>query len=75
MVRYNRFIYALKASGVKRQYPKRLETFLDFIGIEGSNIQEKLYNLYNKAKLDAQWLQDSLMDFIMFQKEGVLEEK
>ena len=41
---YNRFIYALKAPESKRQYPKRLEVFLNFIDIEGSNIQEKLYN-------------------------------
>jgi len=68
---YNRFIYALKAPESKRQYPKRLEVFLNFIEIEGMNIQEKLYNLYCKAKADAQWLQDSLIDFIVFQKERV----
>ena len=47
---YNRFIYALKAPESKRQYPKRLEVFLNFIEIEGMNIQEKLYNLYKKNR-------------------------
>jgi hypothetical protein len=28
---YFRFIYALKASETKRQYPKRLEVFLDHL--------------------------------------------
>ena len=68
---YNRFIYALKAPESKRQYPKRLEVFLNFISIEGSNLQEKLYNLYIHAKGDTEWLQDSLLDFIIFQKSGL----
>ncbi len=66
---YNRFIYALKATETKRQYPKRLEVFLNFIGISGSSLQEKLYNLCEKSKSDIEWLQDSLIDFIVFQKE------
>ena len=47
---YNHFIYALKAPESQRQYPKRLEVFLNFIKIDGLNLQEKLYNLYSKAK-------------------------
>jgi hypothetical protein len=66
---YNRFLYALKAPESKRQYPKRLEVFLNFIDIQGLNLQEKLYNLYKKSKSDTEWLQDSLIDFIIFQKE------
>lgn len=66
---YNRFVYALKAPESQRQFPKRLEVFLNFINIEGLDLPEKLYNLYNKAKSNIQWLQDSLIDFIMFQKE------
>ena len=63
--------YAFKAPESKRQYPKRLEVFLNFINIDGLNLQENLYNLYLKAKSDTQWLQDSLIDFIMVQKERV----
>ena len=29
------FLFALRASETKRQYPKRLEIFLDFLGIQG----------------------------------------
>ena len=32
---YNRFIYAIRAPDSKRQYPKRLEVFLNFITIAG----------------------------------------
>jgi integrase len=66
---YNRFMYALKAPESKRQYPKRLEVFLKFINISGLNLEERLYNLYHKSKSDTEWLQDSLIDFIVFQKE------
>ena len=72
---YNRFIYALKAPESKRQYPKRLEVFLNFINIEGLNLQEKLYTLYHKSKSDTEWLQDSLLDFIVFKKKELLKEK
>jgi hypothetical protein len=51
---YIRFIYALKAPESQRQYPKRLEVFLNFIKIEGLDLQEKLYNLYHKAKSNTQ---------------------
>ena len=66
---YNRFLYALKAPESKRQYPKRLEVFLNFINIEGSTLEERLYNLYHQSKSDTEWLQDSLIEFIIFQKE------
>jgi hypothetical protein len=66
---YNRFLYALKAPKSKRQYPRRLEVFLNFIDIEGLNLQEKICNLSKKGKSDTEWMQDSLIDFIVFQKE------
>jgi hypothetical protein len=51
---YNRFIYVLKAPESQRQYPKRLEVFLNFINIDGLDLPEKLYNLFNKSKSDTQ---------------------
>jgi hypothetical protein len=72
---YNRFLYALKAPESKRQYPKRLEVFLNYIDMEGSSLEERLSNLYDKAKSDPAWLQDSLIDFIMVQKERADEGK
>lgn len=47
-----------KAPESKRLYPKRLEVFLNFINIDGSNLEERLYNLHSKSKADIEWLQD-----------------
>jgi hypothetical protein len=38
---YNRFLYALQATESKRQYPKRLVVFLNFIGMAGSTLEEE----------------------------------
>jgi hypothetical protein len=38
---YQRFIYALRAPESKRQYPKRLQIFLDYLKIQGLTIEEK----------------------------------
>ena len=53
---------------IKRQYPKRLEVFLKFLNM-GAQIWMKGSNLCRKAKANSEWLQDSLIDFIVFQKE------
>jgi hypothetical protein len=37
---YDNFVYALKAESSKRQYSRKLDRFLSFIGVEGT-IQEK----------------------------------
>lgn len=66
---YSRFLYALNSPETKKRYTKRFEVFLDFIDIEGATIEERLYIFYQRAKSDADWLQDSLIQFIMFQKE------
>jgi hypothetical protein len=62
-------LYALKAPETKRQYPKRIEIFLNFVGITGSNIDEKLVNFYDQVKTNSNWLQNALISFITFQKE------
>ncbi len=41
--------------------------------IPGNEIEERLINFYNKAKQYSQWLQDSLIHFIIFQKERVIK--
>jgi hypothetical protein len=68
---YNRFLYALKATESKRQYPRRLEVFLNFMNVAGSTLEERLYNFHQATKSNTEWLQDSLIEFILFQKERV----
>ena len=38
---YFRFIYALKAPKPKRQYPKCLEVFLNYLKLQGLTIEER----------------------------------
>ncbi len=65
-------MYAIKSPETKKRYPDRFKAFLDYIQIPGKNIEERLVNFYNKAKQNLPWLQNSLMNFIIFQKERVL---
>ena len=62
------FLYALKAPDSKRQYPRRLEYFFDYLGLKGT-LKEKCLTFYNQAKIELQWTQHQLMQYIEFQKE------
>lgn len=62
------FLYALKAPETRRQYPRRLKVFLDFLKLEG-NLEQQSKEFLEKAKQNPQWAQHSLMQFIAFQKE------
>jgi hypothetical protein len=62
------FLYALKAPETKRQYPRRLKVFLDYLKLEGP-LEHQLKELLTQARQNPQWLQASLMQFVSFQKE------
>jgi hypothetical protein len=62
------FLYALKAPESKRQYPRRLKVFLDYLQLEGS-IKQQAIEFLAKAKQNPRWAQNSLMKFISFQKQ------
>ncbi len=49
--------------------------FLDYASIKGQTIEERLYNLYIKAKTDLEWLQDSLIGFIDSQKQRAIKDE
>jgi|SRR4051812_7726100 len=66
------FLFALKAPETKRQYPKRLEVFLDFLNLTGS-FEHKVLDFYNKAIANPSWLSQKLIEFIQYQKQRVLE--
>ncbi len=38
---FQKFIYVLRAQETKRQYPKRLQIFFDYLQIQGKTIEEK----------------------------------
>lgn len=62
------FLIALKASETKRQYPKRLEVFLDFLKLEGI-YEQKALDFYQQALKNPKWLTFQLIKFLQFQKE------
>ena len=65
-------MYSIKSPETKKRYPDRFKAFLDYIEVPGTKIEERLNNFYKEAKQSPQWLQNSLMNFIIFQKERVI---
>ncbi len=66
------FTYALKARETKRQYPRRLKVFMDFIGLEG-NIQDQAKSLKAEILRNKEWFKFSLVKFFEFKKEELKE--
>lgn len=62
------FMYALKAPESRRQYPRRLKIFLDYLGLKGS-LEEQVQEFYSKAIENHQWVEEVLMSFIGYEKE------
>jgi hypothetical protein len=62
------FAYALKAPESRRQYPRRLKIFLDYLGLEGS-LEEQAEQFYLRAVSNHAWTEESLMAFIAYEKE------
>ena len=64
------FMYALKSSEARRQYPKRLKMLFDFLDLPGS-LEEQATAFLDKARQNIQWSQDSIMKFLEYHKERV----
>lgn len=69
------FMYALKAPESKRQYPKRLKVFLDFLTFKNeltnSDLENQCKEVIIKSQTDPKWANKKLMEFGMYQKERV----
>ncbi len=72
---YSRFLYALNSPETKKRYTKRFEVFLDFMDIEGSTIEERLYSFYQRTKSDSDWLQDSRFNLSCFKRKELSKVK
>jgi integrase len=64
------FLFALKSPESKRQYPKRLEIFLNFLNLDGT-FEQKAIAFYEKAKKKPNWLYSELIKFSEYQKSRV----
>jgi hypothetical protein len=62
------FIYAMKAPMTRDRYQTRVAKFFEFVGIDGTTIEEKARNFVYKAKNDTIWAFNSIMKFTYFQK-------
>src|SRR5687768_16468332 len=69
------FMYALKAPESKRQYPKRLKVFLDFLTSKNelscSDLENQCIEFMTKSQTNPKWANSKLMDFVLYQKERV----
>ena len=69
------FMYALKAPESKRQYPKRLKVFLDFLTSKNelscSDLENQCIEFMTKSQTNPKWANSRLMDFVLYQKERV----
>jgi len=72
---YSRFMYTIESPETKKRYPQRFKTFLDYLKIPEVELEKRLIDFYEKAVKNPTWLQDSLIDFISFQKERVHREE
>jgi hypothetical protein len=68
------FLYALRAPESKRQYPRRLKVFLDYLTNKGklkpySTLDAQSNEFLVKTKENPRWANGQLMEFILFQKD------
>jgi integrase len=62
------YLYAMKSPVTRQKYQKRLEKFFNFMGLEGSTIEEKSIAFVNKAKKESiDWTFNNVLKFMQFQ--------
>lgn len=67
---YQKFVYALKAPESKRQYPRRLQMFLDHLQIHELTIEEKSNSFFKMIKdRGTSWLEIELIKFFTMQNQ------
>jgi hypothetical protein len=73
------FLYALKAPESKRQYPKRLKVFLDFLTskneLSHSDLENQCREFMTRSQTDSKWANKKLVEFVLFQKERVYKDE
>jgi hypothetical protein len=73
---YENFLFAPKSKETKRQYPKILKMFFDFINIEPSkSIEVRANILFEKAKEDRKWLETQIFRYVIYNRQKVEDKK
>ena len=66
------FTFALRAPETKRQWPKRLKVFFDFLDLEdATTIEEQADRFVVKAKQNFKWAHEAFIRFISYQLERI----
>jgi hypothetical protein len=69
------FLYALRAPESKRQYPRRLKVFLDYLakkgGLESNILEDQCKEFIIKTRENPKWTNNQLMEFVLYQKDRV----
>jgi hypothetical protein len=68
---YTLFVFALKSPVTRDRYSKRLRSFFASIPIEGDSLEEQCRKFVQKALSDNGWAVNSVMRFLMLQRERV----
>ncbi|KAA2279070.1 hypothetical protein [Candidatus Nitrosocosmicus sp. SS] len=68
---YSKFIYAIRSPETQKRYPRRFKPFLAYANISGNQIEDQLLDLYTKAKSNPRWLQETIINFMILQKDRV----
>lgn len=72
---FESFLYALKASETKRQYPKRLKVVFDYLvsinELKETKLENQCKEVFSKTLQNPNWLTSCLMKFIIFQNERI----
>lgn len=68
---YQTFIYALRSSESKRQYPRRLQIFLNYLNIDSSMTIDEKSNLFYSmiGENSSNWLEYELLKFFTLQNQ------
>ncbi len=65
------FRYGLRAPDTRRQYPRRLQYFLVYLKMPGT-LDDQAKQFISNARTNPRWAEESLMSFIVFQKERIV---
>lgn len=69
---YENFLFSLKSKETRRQYPKLLKMFFDFINIEPTKpIEERATIVFEKAKDNRKWFESQIFRYVIYNKQKV----
>jgi hypothetical protein len=69
------YLYSMKSPVTRDKYQKTLGKFFDFIGLEGSTIEERSRAFVEMARKDSNWTFNNILRFIQFQNSRVIQKE